>query len=219
MNGIHDMGGMDGFGKVEPEVDEPVFHAPWEGRVTALMRAMGAAGAWNLDMFRASREGQRPDVYLTASYYKSWGLNIESLSLNHDFVTAEELAAGHAILAAKPLPREALRASEAATAARRGCYERPSASPAQFQPGNRVRTRNMHPTTHTRLPRYARGRSGVIERVLGCQVYPDSSALGNGDDPQWLYTVVFEGPELWGADSDATLKVSIDAFEPYLEPA
>src|SRR2546423_741955 len=118
MNGIHDMGGMDGFGKVEPEVDEPVFHAPWEGRVIAMMRAMGAAGAWNLDMFRASREGQHPDVYLTASYYKSWGLNIESLSLSRGFVTAEELAAGHAILPAKPLPHEVLRVSKAATATR-----------------------------------------------------------------------------------------------------
>ena len=82
-----------------------------------------------------------------------------------------------------------------------------------------MRTKNMHPTTHTRLPRYARGRSGVIERVLGCQVFPDSSALGNGEDPRWLYTVVFEGRELWGSDTDASLKVSIDAFEPYLEPA
>jgi nitrile hydratase len=219
MNGIHDMGGMDGFGKVEPEADEPVFHAPWEGRVVGLMRALGAAGVWNLDMFRATREGQRPDIYLTASYYESWGLTLESLSLSRGLVTAEELAAGHQILPATPLPREALRASKAAAAIRRGCYERPSASPARFKPGDRVRTRNLHPTTHTRLPRYARGRAGVIERALGCQVYPDSSALGKGDDPQWLYTVVFEGRELWGADSDAMLKVSIDAFEPYLEPA
>jgi nitrile hydratase beta subunit len=219
MNGIHDMGGMDGFGKVERDANEPVFHAPWEGRVVAMMRAMGAAGAWNLDMFRATRERQPPDVYLTASYYKSWGLSLESLLLNRGFATGEELAAGHAILPARPLPRDVLRASNAAAATKRGCYERPSASPARFNPGDHVRTKNVHPTTHTRLPRYARGRSGAIERVLGCQVYPDSSALGNGDDPQWLYTVVFEGRELWGADSDASLKVSIDAFEPYLEPA
>jgi nitrile hydratase len=146
-------------------------------------------------------------------------LTLESLSLSRGFVTSEELAAGHAILPAKPLPREALRASNAAAVTKRGSYERPSTSPARFKPGDRVRTKNMHPTAHTRLPRYARGRLGVIERVLGCQVYPDSSAAGNGDDPQWLYVVVFEGRELWGVDSDATLKVSIDAFEPYLEPA
>ena len=77
----------------------------------------------------------------------------------------------------------------------------------------------MHPRTHTRLPRYARGRCGVVDRAHGCQVFPDSSALGAGDDPQWLYTVVFDGRELWGADADPALKVSIDAFEPYLESA
>jgi nitrile hydratase subunit beta len=210
---------MDGFGEVEPELDEPVFHAPWEGRVMAMMRAMGAAGAWNLDMFRAARERQSPDVYLTSSYYKSWGLAVESLSLSRGFVTSEELASGHAVVPARPLPRDVLRASKAAEAVKRGRYERPSVSPARFEPGDRVRTKNVHPKTHTRLPRYARGRLGVVERVLGCQVYPDSSALGKGDDPQWLYTVVFAGRELWGSDSDATLKVSIDAFEPYLEPA
>ena len=219
MNGIHDMGGMDGFGTVESEPHEPVFHAPWEGRVIAIVRAMGAAGAWNLDMFRAARERQRPDVYLTASYYKSWLLAAETLALGRGYVAPEELAVGHAVNPAKALPRETLRAKDAPAAVRRASYERPSPAPAEFKPGDRVRTKNMHPATHTRLPRYARGRSGVVERVLGCQVFPDSSALGHGDDPRWLYTVVFEARELWGADADPTAKVSIDAFEPYLDRA
>ncbi|HZZ63484.1 MAG TPA: nitrile hydratase subunit beta [Roseiarcus sp.] len=219
MNGIHDMGGMDGFGKVEPEPDEPVFHAPWEGRVMAMMRAMGAAGAWNLDMFRDAREQQPPEVYLASSYYQSWLLGLETLALRRGYVAPEELAAGHPLHPARSLPRDVLRARDAPAAVLRGSYERPSTSPALFKAGDRVRTRNMHPTTHTRLPRYARGRLGVVERVLGCQVFPDSSALGNGEDPRWLYTVVFEGRELWGSDTDATLKISIDAFEPYLERA
>ncbi len=219
MNGIHDMGGMDGFGKVEPEADEPVFHAPWEGRVMAMMRAMGAAGAWNLDMFRDTRERQPPAVYLASSYYKSWALSIETLALSRGYVAPEELAAGHALHRARPLPRGALGEKDVAAAVRRGSYERRATSPALFKAGDRVRTRNMHPATHTRLPRYARGRSGVIERVLGCQVFPDSSAVGHGEDPRWLYVVVFEGRELWGSDADAALKVSIDAFEPYLERA
>ncbi len=219
MNGIHDMGGMDGFGKVEPEANEPVFHAPWEGRVIAIMRAMGAAGAWNLDMFRDARERQRPAVYLTSSYYRSWALAVETLALGRGYVAAEELAAGHALHPAKSPPRAVLREKDVPAAVRRGSYERPSTSPALFKAGDRVRTKNMHPTTHTRLPRYARGRSGVIERVLGYQVFPDSSALGHGEDPRWLYSVVFEGRELWGSDTDAFLKVSIDAFEPFLEPA
>jgi nitrile hydratase subunit beta len=184
-----------------------------------MMRAMGAAGAWNLDMFRAAREKQPPEVYLTSSYYKSWLISIETLSHKRGYIAPEELAAGHGLHPAKSLPREVLSAKNAPAAVRRGSYERPSPSPALFKAGDRVRTKNMHPTTHTRLPRYVRGRLGVIERVLGCQVFPDSSALGNGDDPRWLYTVVFEGRELWGTDTDPTLKVSIDAFEPYLERA
>jgi nitrile hydratase len=101
----------------------------------------------------------------------------------------------------------------------RGFFERPARAPRRFGPGDRVRTRNIHPKTHTRLPRYARGHLGVIERVQGCHVFPDSVAIGRGEDPQWLYTVVFDGCELWGDDADPTLKVSIEAFEPYLERA
>ena len=82
-----------------------------------------------------------------------------------------------------------------------------------------MRTKNIHPTTHTRLPRYARGKVGVVEMCHGCHMYPDSVATDRGDDPQWLYTVVFDSRELWGPDADPTLKISIDAFEPYLDPA
>ena len=82
-----------------------------------------------------------------------------------------------------------------------------------------MRTRNFHPQTHTRLPRYARDKLGVVELLHGCHAYPDSVATGQGDDPQWLYTVVFDSREIWGADADPTLKISIDAFEPYLEAA
>jgi nitrile hydratase len=218
MNGVHDMGGMDGFGKVEPEANEPVFHAPWEGRVIAMMRAMAATGAWNLDMFRDAREHQPAAFYLTASYYKSWAKSIEMLMQSHGLATPDEIAAGHALHPAKSLKRAALRPEDVPMSVRRASYERPASSPALFKAGDRIRTKNMHPTTHTRLPRYARGRLGMIERVHGCQVLPDSSALGAGDDPQWLYTVVFDGRELWGVDADPALKVSIDAFEPYLEP-
>jgi len=109
MNGLHDMGGMDGFGKVEPEAGEPVFHAPWEGRVIALTRAMGAAGAWNIDMFRATRESQTPSVYLNSSYYKSWALVVEALAVKRGYVEPDELAAGHALHPARSLPREVLR--------------------------------------------------------------------------------------------------------------
>ena len=92
-------------------------------------------------------------------------------------------------------------------------------APARFTPGDRVRTKNIHPATHTRLLRYARGRVCVIEALRGCHVFPDSVAIGQGEDPQWLYTVRFEGRELWGANADPSLQVSIEAFEPYLDRA
>ena len=205
MNGVHDMGGMDGFGKVEAEPNEPVFHHDWEGRVMAMMRAMGAAGAFNIDTMRYHFEILPPAIYLACTYYQKWFLGLEDMLIDKGFVSASEVAAGHSATSAKPL--------------KRGKFGREPSAPARFKPGDKVRARNMHPATHTRLPRYARGHVGVVERNLGCNVFPDSAATGAGENPQWLYNVVFAGVELWGADSDPTVKVSIDAFEPYLEAA
>lgn len=219
MNGVHDMGGMDGFGKVEVEPNEPVFHAKWEGRVMAMMRAMGATGAWNIDMSRVSREVLPPHVYLSSSYYKKWALGMEQLLLEKGLVEADELEAGHALHPGKPLRRGRLEATDIARVLTRGKFGRPAPAPARFKPGDRVRARNIHPLTHTRLPRYVRGHVGVVELEHGCHVFPDSAAVGAGENPQWLYTVRFEARELWGDDADPTVTVSIDAFEPYLEPA
>ncbi|MBX6425467.1 MAG: nitrile hydratase subunit beta [Variibacter sp.] len=218
MNGVHDMGGMDGFGKVEPEPNEPTFHAAWEARVMAMMRAMGAAGAWNIDMSRASRENLPPDVYLASSYYRRWALGMEQMLLEKGLVDSDELAAGRALRPGKPL-KSKLTPEMIERVLTRGSFARPAPAPARFKVGARVRAKNMHPPTHTRLPRYVRGRVGVVELIHGCHVFPDSAALGEGDNPQWLYTVRFDASELWGADADPTVKVSIDAFEPYLEPA
>jgi len=204
---------------VEPEANEPVFHAPWEGRVIAIMRAMGRIGAWNLDMFRDARERQPAAFYLTASYYKSWERSIETLLLSQGLASNDELEVGRSLDSAKPLNRPALTAQDVAYAIRRGSYGRPASAAALFKVGDQVRSKNLNPTSHTRLPRYARGRIGTIEIVHGYQVFPDSSALGVGDNPQWLYTVVFGGRELWGTDADPAISVSIDAFEPYLEAA
>ncbi len=215
---VHDMGGIDGFGKVEPEPDEPVFHAPWEGRVLAMQRAMGYAGAWNIDMSRAAQEQLPPTVYLGASYYQRWQLAMEHNVLTRGVATAEELAAGRALHPPKTLKRK-LTTDVVRRGMTRGAYGRPPIAPALFAPGDRVRARNIHPKTHTRLPRYVRGHIGVVERLHGCHVFPDTAALDQGENPQWLYTVVFESRELWGDDADPTIKISIDAFEPYLEPA
>ena len=218
MDGIHDMGGMHGFGKVEPEAKEPVFHAAWEGRTFALNRAMGYTGVWTIDQTRAGIERLPPDLYLSSSYYKKWAIRMENLIVELGLADADEIKAGHALRPGKPLKRK-LAAADVPNTLTRGSFSRPAQAPARFKPGDRVRTKNIHPATHTRLPRYARGKSGVIETLRGCHVFPDTVAIGQGENPQWLYTVLFDGGELWGENADPTLKVSIEAFEPYLEQA
>jgi nitrile hydratase subunit beta len=229
MNGVHDMGGMHGFGRVEPEPDEPVFHAPWEGRAFAMNRAMGYLGLWSIDIGRFSRETLPPHVYLGSSYYKKWTLGLENLCLQFGLVGEDELAAGHA-LHPPPYPpplggegregvKRTLAAADVPKTLSRGRFDRPPPAPAKFEPGDPVRTRNINPPSHTRLPRYARGHTGAIECIRGCHVFPDAVATGKGEDPQWLYTVVFDGRELWGEAADPTVKVSIEAWEPYLEIA
>ena len=218
MDGVHDMGGMDGFGKVEPEPNEPVFHSEWEARVMAMNRAMGAGGAWNIDMSRFAREMLPPHVYLSSSYYKKWQLGMENNLIERGFIGADELAAGRALHPAKPLKRGKFTLESVERVMTRGSFTRDAQAPARFKPGDRVRAKNIHPATHTRLPRYVRGHVGVVERLQGCHVFPDSVAIGAGENPQWLYTVVFAGPDLWGPESDPTVKVSVEAFEPYLEP-
>jgi nitrile hydratase beta subunit len=219
MNGVHDMGGMDGFGRVEIEPNEPVFHAEWEARTMALVRAMGAAGAFNIDTSRFYREALRPDVYLSSSYYKKWLLGLQDLLVDKGYVAPEEVQKGHALKTTKAPPRGKFTRDQVDRIMTRGKFARLAPAAAKFKSGDRVRARNINPVTHTRLPRYVRGHVGVVELNHGCQVFPDSAASGTGENPQWLYTVVFDGRELWGADADPTLKVSIDAFEPYLERA
>ncbi len=218
MNGVHDMGGMHGFGRVAPEANEPPFHAPWEGRVLAINRAMGYLGLWTIDNARFSREALPPEVYLASSYYKRWTLGLEDLCVQFGLVGADELAAGHAQHPPAPVKR-VLTVADVPKVMSRGDFERPAPAPARFKVGDPVRTRNINPSSHTRLPRYARGHRGTIESIRGCHVFPDAVATGKGEDPNWLYTVVFDGRELWGDAADPTVKVSIEAWEPYLDAA
>jgi nitrile hydratase len=216
MDGVHDMGGMDGFGPVMPEVNEPVFHAEWEGRVLAMNRAMGFTRAWNGDISRHAKEVLPPDVYLASPYYWRWALGLEQMLMDNGLVGADEFAAGYALHPGKPLKRK-LTLEALPDSLMRASYARPARTAALFKTGDRVRAKNIHPKGHTRLPRYVRGHVGVIEKVHGCHVFPDSHASRREEDPQWLYTVRFEGRELWGDQGDATVRVSVEAWEPYLE--
>jgi nitrile hydratase len=178
---------------------------------------MGATGCWNLDMFRAARE-TLPD-YLDLSYYEIWLGGLEDLIVAKGLVTAEELAAGCARAPPRPGSRILMADQVTARLAKGSPTQRTPTDPARYRLGQRVVTRSAPFDHHTRLPGYLRGRRGIIERILGVHVYADSQAQGLGEDPQWLYTVVFEARELWGTGAAPGHRVSFDAWQPYLEPA
>jgi nitrile hydratase len=221
MNGVHDMGGMQGFGPVRPEPNEPLFHAPWERQALAMTVAMGACGQWNIDISRSARESLPPAQYLSSNYYAIWLAGLEKLMLARGMVSAAELHAGKA----EDPPFAGVRALDGAQTAR--ALAQGSASsraidvPPRFAIGQRVRARQMHPVSHTRLPRYVRGHTGTVERIHGAHVFPDTRVSRPVppfvDEAHWLYTVVFDGHDLWGSSASAGLLVSVDAWEPYLE--
>ncbi|MCO4316027.1 nitrile hydratase subunit beta [Phyllobacterium sp. 21LDTY02-6] len=219
MNGAQDLGGEMGFGPVAPEKDEPLFHAEWEKRALGLTLAAGAMGHWNIDESRHARESLHPGDYYASSYYEIWIKALEILLKRHGFVSDEELRSGRALSAGAQAKSKLLAENVPAALARGGPCDRPVDGQPRFKPGDRVRTINFNPPTHTRLPRYASGREGVIESVHAGYVYPDSNAHGHGENPQFVYTVAFAGSELWGRSADASSVVSIDAWESYLEPA
>jgi nitrile hydratase len=218
MNGPQDLGGLQGFGPVRPEADEPLFHDTWEPRVLALTVAMGATGAWNIDESRHARESMPPAEYLASSYYRIWFEGVCRLLRDRGLATEAELADGVARGPAAVLPRTLTADAVPAALAAGSPSARPASGPARFAPGDRVRSRTMNPIGHTRLPRYARGKLGTIVSVHGAHVFPDSHAARRDPDPQWLYTVRFDAHELWGPDTTASC-VHVDCWEPYLEPA
>jgi nitrile hydratase subunit beta len=219
MDGAQDMGGVPDFGPVQPEPNEPVFHADWERRAFALTLAMARPGGWNIDMSRFAREDRPHQDYLHKSYYEIWLAGLERLMLERKLITADEVAAGHALHPPKPESPVLTRDDVPAMLHRGGPTERECRAPALFAVGDRVRAKQMNPPTHTRLPRYVRGHVGVVELIHGCHVFPDSNATGAGEQPQWLYTVRFDSRELWGDRAAPNTVISVDAWESYLNPA
>ena len=223
MNGPHDMGGMHGFGRVEPEQNEPVFHADWEKTVLAASGAVRSRGLVNIDEFRHAIERMPPAEYLGSSYYARWLNALERILVEKGVVTAQELSERVALLQEHPetpappsvMPALAEQPPQV-RADPRAAYEREGPEP-RFSVGDHVRSRNVHPTGHTRLPRYARGKRGVIYQVRGVFVFPDTHAHGLGEQPRPLYTVQFAGRELWGDSTEAREVVHIDLWESYLE--
>ena len=211
-----DLGGQPCCDAVVPEPEGRPFHAAWEPRALALTLAMGATGAWNLDMSRAARE-TLPD-YRRLGYYQIWLAALQRLMGERGLIEPREIEQGRLLGAPRPVPRRLPAAEVAAALARGSPTERAAPQPARFAVGQPVRTRCERPAHHTRLPGYACGKRGLIERVHGAHVFADAHARGLGEQPQWLYTVMFEAAELWGDEARAGDRVSIDAWEPYLEP-
>lgn len=225
MNGAHDLGGMHGFGAVEPEPDEPVFHAAWERRAFALTLAMGAWRRWNLDMSRSIREQMPPAEYLATTYYEHWMFGLERLLVEKDLLTRDEIERvrrGEHEPTGAPVEVQdgALRPDSVARVvhnARGARLDDPV--PPTFHVGQSVRARNIHPLGHTRLPRYCRGRRGAIAIDHGVFIFPDTHAAGQGTRPQRVYSVRFTARELWGPDAPPRDCVHVDLWDDYLEAA
>jgi len=219
MNGVHDMGGMHGLGPIVREDNEPVFHAAWEGRTHAMASATGAWRKWNIDASRHQRELIPGPDYLRMSYYEKWYAGLVALLLKHGLVSAAELASGQpAPGTAKATPP--LLGDKVESVLRRGSFYRREVNAApSFKLGDKVRARNIHPTGHTRLPRYARGKTGEIVRDHGVHVFPDANAHFQGEQPQHLYSVRFAARELWGQAASPRDAVYIDLWDSHLERA
>jgi nitrile hydratase len=217
MNGVHDLGGMHGMGPIPHEEDEPVFHAPWEGRVYAMNRALGAFRKWNLDAWRHDIELLPPHEYLRLSYYEKWLAAMENRVLKYGLVSEEERRSGKATPGAPRATPALTLESSSRWLSRSIPSSRDPSVPALFSVGQRVRAKNLHPAGHTRLPRYARGKSGIIDRDHGVYVFPDTNAQFQGESRQHVYSVRFEARELWGEAASARDSVYVDLWDDYLE--
>jgi nitrile hydratase beta subunit len=218
MNGAHDMGGMQTFGPIRPEKNEPVFHARWEGRITAIFSALGTLLKWNLDSGRQAREYLPPAVYLSLNYHQLRYAQVVELLAGSGLATRAEIEKGRPAKGTPKAVPPLTAGGVAAWFANGNPKKRDVAVAPRFHVGQRVRARTINPPTHTRLPRYARGKFGTIERDHGVFVFPDSNAQGLGEKPQRVYSVRFAARELWGEQAKAKDTVMVAMWDEYLEP-
>jgi nitrile hydratase len=219
MNGVHDMGGQQDMGPVVYEKNEPVFHAAWEGRIYALNRAIRAWRKWSLDTDRHALELLPPVDYLRMSYYERWLHMLETQLVKYGLVSREEIESGKAAPGStKATPALSLATSDRWLSRGIASSEDPAVRPS-FKVRQRVRTRNINPTGHTRLPRYARDKIGVIVRDHGVYLFPDSNAHFQGEKRQHVYSVRFAAQELWGEHASPHDSVHLDLWDDYLERA
>jgi len=216
MDGIHDLGGRQGFGAIEVDEREEAFHEPWEGRVRGIVNAMSKAADWNIDWFRHCRELIDPVDYLTRPYFDQWLQTYAAMMINSGVATVSELANGHSETP-PPALREPMGVGDIEKAKNSSkSFEREIDTPPAFAVGEVVTVKDHGVTGHTRLPAYARGRRGVIEAYHGAHVFPDANAHGE-EQAAPLYTVGFDAAELWLEAEGRRERVFLNMWEPYLE--
>ena len=217
MDGIHDLGGREGFGPIDVHEPEEPFHAPWEARVLGIVRAMSRPRDWSIDWFRHCRELIDPVDYLSRPYYDQWLQTYAAMLVNSGTATVEELASGRAGSwageLAPPMSPEDVAAAKNAVVR----FDRAGAAPA-FAKGDAVRAKAYGSPGHTRLPAYVRGRVGLIEARHAGHVLPDASARGEAR-AEPLYTVAFDAATLWPEAAGRRDRVFLDLWESYLERA
>lgn len=221
MNGIHDLGGTHGHGPIapEPEGQEPLWHAPWEARMFGIRRGGTLPPGYNIDRWRHVRELIPPVLYLDRSYYDHWCMSFTAALLAGGLATEAEIASGHAAPGTAKR-NDAMRPDLVLKAQKtQGVFTRKIEAQPLFAIGQKVRSRNINPTGHTRLPRYARGKTGIVKLHHGAHVFPDSNAHMQGEAPEHLYTVAFTMRELWGPQGSVHDETCVDLWESYLEPA
>ena len=220
MNSIHDIGGMDNIGPVNIEKDEPVFHEDWERKVYAMTLATMGAGMFVTDEVRYMTETIPPADYLNFKYYEKWLYSLEQMMLQKNVVTREELASGKVTAPGLPAGIEAASPERLQYGMNNRIPMFVDADiPPKFKAGDTIIARNINPPHHTRLPRYIRGRRGVVEMDHGIFLLPDTNAHGGPDKPQHVYSVRFSARELWGEDAPAGDSLYIDLFDDYMDPA
>ena len=218
MNGIHDMGGMDNFGPVIAEENEPVFHDDWERTIFSLTIALLPAGYCKIDEIRRITENMPPAQYLQAKYYEKWIYTLEQIALEKDILTEEEIATGKSVRKEGGNMRPAVPREMVEYAMTNPILASVDVDiPAKFKVGDKIIAKNIHPLHHTRLPRYIRGKRGIVEHDHGIFLLADTNAHGGPDSPQHVYTVLFTARELWGEDAPAKDSVCIDLHDDYMD--
>lgn len=226
MNGIHDMGGLHGFGRVEVEMDEPVFHSRWESRVYAMTQVLDTCGIYSLDEHRHEIELMDAASYLTVGYYGRWLFAMESILNRKNILTTTEVERR-----IEEYVHDVMEFTPPANPSRNwpllkdqkikwGAWRKDVNISPKYKRGDKVRVRNIHPQGHTRVTAYTRGKIGIVNIVNDqAWVFPDTRAHNRGENPQPVYNIRFDAIELWGEQAEPNVIVNIDLSEDHLERA